>query len=424
MKILIITRIYTALEESLAGKQWQPKGMPAYYKLIEELDKRPDIETEAVCLGKIANKGIDRRQIFRFGNLKADFHVVPYGYIKILQFSRITKRINSVISGISQFFYCLRLVVKNKYDLIYVDRVNVVYGAIFSFCLRRKVVMRFFGVASLIANTRGLRKWTNGPFQYLSHKAPFAYVICSKDGSGAEYFFRKFLNKNTKYEIVLNGVDRIGVRGQEDAFLRTKYDISGDSKILLFLSRLDKGKGADVFIKSLAELYKRNRKFFALIVGDGPLRPELESDVEKYSLSNHVKFEKAIPHDAVYDYYNASDVYVSLNSLGNLCNTVLEAMNAGKCIVTFKADDTDHTDEDTEELLKNAAVFIDKRRASGELPDALNSLMSDEAKIHELARRTERLARKVLLNWEDRMSYEIELLKNISGGDLVKDGMR
>jgi len=391
--------------------------MPAYYKLLEALDKRNDIDVDAVCLGKLAHEGIDKKGVFKFPNLKINFYVIPYQPIQILKIfgTKLHRWINGIINDLFQFFYCLNLVFKDKYDLVYIDRANIVFGAICAFFFRKKVVVRFFGIGSLIKRMRGMTKYFKAPFSFLSCKAPFSYIICSKDGSSARYFFERFINKKVPYEILLNGVDSIEDEVKNNNFIREKYHIPDSNKIILFLSKLSIDKGADLFIRTLNSLYKINRNFFALVIGDGPLRKELESEVKKNGLSNNIKVEGQVAHDIIYDYYNAADIYVSLNLLGNLCNTVLEAINIGKCIVTFKKDKIDYTDEDTENILLNTAVLIDKRHVIEELPIVLDDLINNEQKIKRLSQKTKMLSKNLLSSWDKRISYEVDLLQKIAG---------
>ena len=116
---------------SIRTKDWHPKGMPAYYKLLEVLDRTNSIAVDAVCLGKVAHAGIDKKELFNFPQLKTNFHIIPYGTIQITKiFGKGGRLINGIINDVFQFFYCLCLVLKNNYDLIYIDRANIVFGAI------------------------------------------------------------------------------------------------------------------------------------------------------------------------------------------------------------------------------------------------------------------------------------------------------
>ncbi len=416
MKILIITRIYTALEDSIKTKSWQPRGMPAYYKLIERLNAQNDIETDAVCLGKMSHNDINKKEIFKFDNLKIRFYVIPYVPIKIFKIfgAKIYGYLSGIVNEILHFLHCINLVLHKNYDLVYIDRANIVIGAFLAAFLQKKVVVRFFGVGSLVKRTEGPKKWIKDPFKYLSYKAPFSYVICTEDGSGSRYFFGKYLNKNTPYEILLNGVNAIDFSNTNANFLRQKYNIPPNHKVILFLTRLERGKGTDLFIKSIVELAKINDTFTAIVVGDGPLREDMENDAKKYRIGHKVIFERAVPHNRVYDYYLGADIYVSLNFLGNLCNTVLEAMSAGKCIVTLKKYEVDHTDEATEDILSGNALLINKRRITEELAPLLCDLLDNKGKIEEFSDKTKKLSTTLLTNWDKRIDYEVTLLKKIA----------
>ena len=414
MRILLITRVYSALVSSILTNTWPPKGSPAYYKLLEVLGRKYDVE--AVCLSKGPHDGIGGKdRLLRFPENNTDFHIVPYILIKL-----IGRHLNRMVNDILQCFYCLRLVFKGKYDLIYVDRENVALGAIFA-VLGKKVVLRMLGVGYLIKRFAGWRKLKD-PIGYLNFKASFRYIICSKDGSGGRYFKSRYVNRKVPFEILLNGVDiiRDDQTGNKNKFLREKYDIPENHKIILFVGRLslDKKSGYDkgicVYIEVLAELRKRDGNFFAVIVGDGYLRKELEDRVSKKGMSDYVKFESGVLHNSIYNYFCSADIYVSLNSLGNLSNTVLEAVNAGLCVVTYKKDDHDHTDEDTEEILKGRAILIDKNRVSEELPDALDALLKNEDMIRDFSSKTKELT--LLKSWGERIDYEAEILKKIAFG--------
>ncbi|NQT06191.1 MAG: glycosyltransferase family 4 protein [Candidatus Omnitrophica bacterium] len=408
-KILVITRIYTSMLESFKTKTWQPTGMPGYYKLLEGLDK--EWEVDAICLGKIPHRGIDKREFHKFDNSDVKFHVLPYNNVAILG-----RYLSRVINEIEQFFSCLSIFMKNDYDLVYVDRVNIVYGAIFATFFRKKVIVRLFGVCLLIKRMEGFKKWLKEPLRYLSFKAPFKYIICSKDGSDAKHFFKKFVNKRIPYEILLNGVDRTedsGLSKDDTSYLRRKYNIPKERKIILFLSRLAEDKNPVLFVKALSELRKRCSNFFAVMVGHGPLKSALLEEIGKNRLEDFVKIEDAVEHNIVYKYFHSTDIYVSLSSMGNLCNTVLEAINAGKCIVTFQKDETGHTDLDTAEILSDKAIFIDKGRILEELPGVLERLLKNNDRIKELSVLTRGLSSGLLKSWDERIEYEIEIFRRI-----------
>ena len=269
----------------------------------------------------------------------------------------------------------------------------------------------------MIRRMQGLKKWLKEPIRYLSFRAPFKYILCSKDGSGGRYFIENFMNKKVPHEILLNGVDKIekdiGKINEGRTFLRSRYNIPDTSKVILFLARLAEDKCPDLFIESLIRLFKKNKDFFAVIAGKGPLAGALKRRIATENMSSHVKFIGQIEHDMVYSYYKGADIYVSLSTAGNLCNTVLEAINTGRCIATFKQDILDHTDEDTEKILSGKVAQINKRRTIEDLPTVLNELLNSKEKVEFFSLKTRELSAGLLQDWKDRIGYEVKLYKRI-----------
>ncbi len=81
-------------------------------------------------------------------------------------------------------------------------------------------------------------------------------------------------------------------------------------------------------------------------------------------------------------YFQQSDIYVSLNKLGNLSNTVLEAMAVGNCILMLGKDKETHTDESTERLVPDDVVIrINRQNIVNDLTNKLIDLINNPEKI-------------------------------------------
>jgi len=406
MKILIVTRIYSGLVESFRKGTWKPRGMPAYYKLIEALDKEEGVECEIICLGK-APQDIKLKLGLIFPGMKTRFHIVPYR--KIFRIGGVDRVLNDAV----QFCYAAPFV--RGSDLIYTDRVHIIFASFWKRLFKKKVVIRLFGIGRLIQRFRTPAGRLKEYFRYLSFRNRFDYVICSKDGSGGEYFIKRFMNRKTPYAILLNGIDRPGkaetplTTSSED--IRRRYGIGEDKVTILFLARMSADKGPDLFVESLTKLNAINERFFALLVGEGDMKPQLKRRIAESGLWEKAVFAGSVAHNDIYAYYEACDIYVSLNLIGNVCNTVLEAVNAGRCIVTFAPDKKLHTDSDTHDLFKDAAEFVDRRKTSEELPIKLNELINNGKKREELAKRASEISRHEFISWEERIEKEIRILK-------------
>lgn len=103
---------------------------------------------------------------------------------------------------------------------------------------------------------------------------------------------------------------------------------------ILYLSRLDHGKGVIEAIKIFAKLKRKQSAIQLAIAGDGPLRKTAELYVEKQGISG-VTFVGHIEGQEKYNLFVGSDIYLFPTFLPEgLPTTVLEAMAFGLPVVT------------------------------------------------------------------------------------------
>lgn len=79
---------------------------------------------------------------------------------------------------------------------------------------------------------------------------------------------------------------------------------------LLSIARLTEKKGISVAINACLLLKQQNVDFDYIIIGDGPLRKELESQVANLGLSDKIAFLGAQTQETVTEYLNNSDVFL------------------------------------------------------------------------------------------------------------------
>ncbi|MFC1808888.1 glycosyltransferase family 4 protein [Candidatus Omnitrophota bacterium] len=413
-RVLVITRMFTGFIESVNNQNWRPTGMPAIYKFIEGLNQS-QFQYDLVFLGKRKRETteIHSKKVVNFSNFKGLCYVFPYKENRIFKSSRI----DEFITLIYHLWTCFNMVRKHNYDLIYIDRPNIILAAFFTLFMRKKVVVRFLGIKPGQKSFTELIGKLKAPLTYLCHKARFAYVICSQDGSGGEYYLKKILNRSTSYEVLLNGIDSIEDRNIEAKKFKNRIGINNNFPVILFVGKMETQKGCREFIEALIALNKINSKFKAIMVGDGPLQYELKERVKKSGLSKKIVLTGAVEHKDIYGYYSAANIYVSLNKLGNLSNTVLEAFYYGQCLVILNKELESHTDEETEVIIpEHCAVRIDRKDIIGSLTGTLNQLLDNPARVSELSQNARTEAKRVLRCWNDRIAYEMQLLKNIVKG--------
>lgn len=108
---------------------------------------------------------------------------------------------------------------------------------------------------------------------------------------------------------------------------------SNDDLVVLFVGRLDDGKGIPDLIEAVEDVDAQLR-----IVGDGNRREEFESLAQKRLDADSYTFVGEVPHDEVHKEYQAADVFCLPSYHESFGIVVLEALACGLPVVTTNLD--------------------------------------------------------------------------------------
>lgn len=165
----------------------------------------------------------------------------------------------------------------------------------------------------------------------------------------AKYLSRMTLKKasciiamnNHAKKIILNlGIDgnRIKVIHpgiDTNKFLYNSYKkIESTSIELITVSYLLKRKGIELIIKALDIVAKNHRNIKLRIIGDGPQKANLKKLVHDLNLDGIVFFEGFVPNHNICEFYNKSDIYVSMSRSESFGHVYIEAMACGLPVIT------------------------------------------------------------------------------------------
>ncbi len=103
---------------------------------------------------------------------------------------------------------------------------------------------------------------------------------------------------------------------------------------LLFVGRLKDGKGPHYLLEAFGQLAAEYPDLSLKLVGDGPLRPDLETQAAQLGVTDRVEFLGEVPNDELPRLYNESLAFVLPSLSEGLPRTVLEAMACGTPVVT------------------------------------------------------------------------------------------
>ena len=111
---------------------------------------------------------------------------------------------------------------------------------------------------------------------------------------------------------------------------RSRHGVPPDAFVVVYVGRLSQEKGLPPLLKGFAEGAQNIPGAFLLLVGDGALRPELETLARDLKLGpDKILFAGRAPIDEVPFWLQASDVYALTSPNEGFSCALLEAMSAG-----------------------------------------------------------------------------------------------
>ena len=138
-----------------------------------------------------------------------------------------------------------------------------------------------------------------------------------------------------KISVIYSGIDLADVDDQMKnnvKDLRKRIGIKKSDKVIIAVGRLVYQKGFPYLIKIMKELSEQYKSYKLLIVGDGPLKKELQTQIYKLNVQNNVKMLGE--RKDVIDLLRVSDVFCLSSVREGIPITLMEAMYVGTPLVT------------------------------------------------------------------------------------------
>lgn len=118
----------------------------------------------------------------------------------------------------------------------------------------------------------------------------YASVGIAVSRSAAQLFGRRW-ERDPRWQILYLGIDSIQFRENlNPGKLRQELGIPDDSMVIGHVGRFSKQKNHTFLLDIFAKILELQPKAILLLVGDGPLRPEVEAKAQSLGLSEHVLF--------------------------------------------------------------------------------------------------------------------------------------
>ncbi len=155
-----------------------------------------------------------------------------------------------------------------------------------------------------------------------------------------------------------------------DAFPRG--EMQRDEDIVLFVGRLDHRKDPILLVHAFARVAARRPGARLVIVGVGPLEPQLRALVTSLGLEAAVRFERFVGHDTLVRWYQRATVVAVPSVFEGFGLSAVEAQSCGACVVATDSDGL-------RDVIQDGQTGLLAAREPGALSDSLLLALEDPA---------------------------------------------
>lgn len=168
-----------------------------------------------------------------------------------------------------------------------------------------------------------------------------------------------------------------------------------EGKILLYVGRISKEKNLVFLLDSFEKVARQRDDVVLVLIGEGPFQPILERIVERKKLKRKVLFLGSVPHEKIFLFLKASDIFVfpSLSETQGL--SVAEAMSVGLPVVVIG-------EGGAPEFVDNKKTGLVVQNNSNEFASAILSLLESPDFAFSLGRN----AQKKMLDFSPELIYQ------------------
>ncbi len=190
-----------------------------------------------------------------------------------------------------------------------------------------------------------------------------------------------------RVHVIHTGIEPVAAHDfeQDAAQFRARCNAHPEIPLIVTVARLSYEKGINTLLDAAAQLDQRGLDFRLALVGDGPLRAELEERAYELGIAGKVYFCGF--NENVWPALTAADVCCIPSESEGFPNVMLEAMSVGKAIVATRAGGmTDALEQQNNAMLANVGDV-----------EGLATALERVATDRELAFRLSKAARSTLL---------------------------
>ncbi len=246
---------------------------------------------------------------------------VKFSAISIIEGKLLGIRMK-ILTYLKYYFSIIKNFLMAKYDVMYVHYIShnsLVLTFLLILCKKRiKIVINVHGTDILYSKGKLIDHFN----KFVLRKSDLLVV--------PSLYFKNIVRNN--YPFIQSDTIYISPSGGVDNSVFFPKRKSQNRKLVVGLvSRIDEGKGWDVFLKAIKLVREKKTDFIVKIAGEGKEEEIMLEMIKSFGLENHVDFLGLVDQGLLVDVYNSFDVMVfpTLREAESLGLVGLEAMTCG-----------------------------------------------------------------------------------------------
>ena len=213
-------------------------------------------------------------------------------------------------------------------------------------------------------------------------------VFSSNSYSGGRDYKRWLRKPSLKIHLVHNGIDfdAFAARDEIDFAAKQRLGIPSTAAVIVSVMRLSEEKQPLLWAETIIEISRRRPDVYFILVGDGPLRDEVEKMLELASVMDRARLIAEMPD--VQKVLRASDLFLLTSRIEGLPNTLIEAQAVGLPVVTTPAGGA------SEALSPGVTGLVAANHTAPAIADACLAILDDDPLRARMAETGPKFVRK------------------------------
>lgn len=191
-------------------------------------------------------------------------------------------------------------------------------------------------------------------------------------------------------------------KSEKVEYLRSKYHIANDKKIILYVGNLKPHKNLKTLLEAYTKL-KHQSRYILILVGKAFEHNRTRDTELRYGIKSGVITTGTVDNETLVDLYNIADLFVLPSLYEGFGIPPLEAMACGTPVICSST-------SSLPEVVGNAALLFDPRNAD-ELAQCIERLSEDTTLYSELVERG--FLRVRMFDWDKTVSQTKNMIRTV-----------